>query len=304
MSRLRVGLIVAGALTVAGAVAATWWVRKERRTPLYSLERLAEAVHDRDRLAVEEYLDVRRVAESIVADAIAAATAQAAVDLSTQGGWEALGSAVGLRMIEGMKPSLVTLLEQSIWVALTDSSTSVSDTRVTDMVGGPLDVQALAERFQGIADVRERNNVARVGARIRVEDVDSTVVVYLRMERADGHWRVVAAEELARQASARSLVRTRERAYEATMKSDLRNLVVAQEAHFADHLTYARFISSLGYYVTSSGVSVEIVEANRDGWRAVARHQETLTQCRMAIGSAVAPGDVEAVPECSRANQR
>ena len=72
-----------------------------------------------------------------------------------------------------LKPSLVTALQQSIWTALLDS------------------LATLEGRYQGLAGVEQRGDVARVGVRIRSEEADSAFVVHLRMERAAGGWRVV-----------------------------------------------------------------------------------------------------------------
>ena len=51
---------------------------------------------------------------------------------------------------------------------------------------------------------------------------------------------------------------TKEKAYVASMKSDLRNLITAQEAYFSDNnSTYAASIAAMGTnYQASSGVAV------------------------------------------------
>ena len=255
MSRFRLALLAIGALAIAGALR----LHRVRRSPVYSLQRLADAVRAKDRRGVEQYLDVRRVAESVV-DAAAESSGQEEVD----------------------KPSLVALIEQSMWTTLTDSS--------------------LTRRYSGIADVEQREGVARVGVRLRLEDVDSALVVHLRMERADGggQWRVVGVEDLAPYLHA-SLEPRLERAYELEMRSDLRNLVNSEGAYFAGHGTYTQSLSRGDLtYDPTPGVSVTIVEAGRDGWRAVARHQKTTAECRIAVGTAVPPGDVAGQPKCSR----
>jgi hypothetical protein len=65
----------------------------------------------------------------------------------------------------------------------------------------------------------------------------------------------------------------RERAHMAAMKSDLRNLVSAEEAHFADFQTYSADLDSL-YFYPSIGVTVIVWEATESGWRATATHPE------------------------------
>src|SRR5204863_320559 len=156
----------------------------------------------------------------------------------------------------------------SVWTTLTDSS--------------------LTRRYAGVADVEQREGVARVGVRLRLPDGDSALVVHLRMESAAGHWRVVAVEDLAPYLQA-SLDPRLERAYEMEMRSALRNLVNAEGMYFADHGTYTPSLGVLTYFNATPDVTLEISAATRDGWQAVARHQKTRAECRIAIGTAVPP---------------
>ncbi len=63
---------------------------------------------------------------------------------------------------------------------------------------------------------------------------------------------------------------TKEKAYVAAMKSDLRNLVTAQEAYFSDYNSnYASSISDMGTsYKASSGVTVTMGTVTNTGWSA------------------------------------
>ena len=259
MSRFRLVLLAAVALALAGAAVVT--LRLQRRgSPVYSLRQLADAARARDRAAIERYLDVGRTAESVVDEAN-----------STAGALDADPS---------LKPSLIIAVQQSIWTALLDS------------------LPTLEGRYQGLAGVEERGDVARVGVRIRAVDADSAFVVHLRMERAAGRWRVVGIEDLGPYLQA-SLGGRQERAHEAEMRSTLRSLVTAQEMYFADHGSYTRSLGALTYY-TPPGVSVEVIDAGRDGWRAVARHADASVECRIAVGSAATPGDIAREPRCVR----
>jgi len=155
----------------------------------------------------------------------------------------------------------------------------------------------LEHRYQGLAGVEERGGVARVGVRIRAVDADSAFVVHLRMERAAGGWRVVGIEDLGPYLQA-SLGRRQERAYEAAMRSDLRNLVTAQEIYFSGHATYSASLQDLTYS-PSPGVRLEIFAASGTGWRAIARHEAGTAECRIGVGTGVPPGDVEREVKCS-----
>ncbi len=82
---------------------------------------------------------------------------------------------------------------------------------------------------------------------------------------------------------------TKEKAYVSAMKSDLRNMAAAQEAYFADWLTYTGTIGNLDYN-PSQGVGVNISAASGPtGWEATATHSgvATTTQdvCEIYYGS-------------------
>jgi hypothetical protein len=80
---------------------------------------------------------------------------------------------------------------------------------------------------------------------------------------------------------------TKEKAYIAAMKSDLRNLVTAQESFFADHHTFAPSLETLGpsSYQTSVGVTVVIDSGAADGWVATATHAKTRYRCGIYVAS-------------------
>jgi type II secretion system protein G len=76
---------------------------------------------------------------------------------------------------------------------------------------------------------------------------------------------------------------TKEKAYVASMKSDLRNLVSAEESYFADYTTYTT--SKTGANINeSAGVTVTINSATGTGWTASALHSGTAKTCYIAAG--------------------
>lgn len=85
----------------------------------------------------------------------------------------------------------------------------------------------------------------------------------------------------------------------AAMRSDLRNLITAQEAYFANKVTYARDISKLNY-AQSVGDSVTITFASGTGWSATAKHTGTTKTCGIFVGAATPPisGQPEGAPMC------
>ena len=93
---------------------------------------------------------------------------------------------------------------------------------------------------------------------------------------------------------------TKEKAYVSAMKSDLRNLAAAEEAYFADYLTYSGTITNLDFN-SSQGVTVADPAATGRGWSATATHTGTDIQCALYYGDATAVGAAtqEGVVACS-----
>ena len=79
---------------------------------------------------------------------------------------------------------------------------------------------------------------------------------------------------------------TKEKAYIASMKSDLRNLVTAQEAYFSDNNSaYAASTTAMGTaYRSSTGVTVTIGGVTATGWTATATHGSTTKTCTLSLG--------------------
>ena len=79
---------------------------------------------------------------------------------------------------------------------------------------------------------------------------------------------------------------TRDRAYAAQMKEDLRSLATAEEAYFtANKSTYATTLSGMGSgYRPSKGVTIELGAVSSTGWTATAMHTSSTRTCTITIG--------------------
>ncbi|TFG44599.1 MAG: prepilin-type N-terminal cleavage/methylation domain-containing protein [Gemmatimonadales bacterium] len=95
---------------------------------------------------------------------------------------------------------------------------------------------------------------------------------------------------------------TKERAYLAKMKGDLRNLATAQEAYNSDNQTYygGAIPNPILSYNPSSGTTITIAEATPGGWSATATYAGTVKTCALFFGSAaaVAPAVAEGLITC------
>lgn len=87
--------------------------------------------------------------------------------------------------------------------------------------------------------------------------------------------------------------RTKSKGYAAMVKSDIRNLMTAQESYFGDRNVYATAaqLTAENRYSASSGVTMTILNQTATGWAATATHSGLvdLTACGVFVGSAAPP---------------
>ena len=84
---------------------------------------------------------------------------------------------------------------------------------------------------------------------------------------------------------------TKEKAYIATMKADLRNLVTAQEAYFADNSAYTTSLTT-NQYQPSSGVTVTVGAVGAGTFNATASYAGGTTRtCTITVGSGSNDGE-------------
>jgi type IV pilus assembly protein PilA len=93
---------------------------------------------------------------------------------------------------------------------------------------------------------------------------------------------------------------TKEKAYIASMKSDLRNLITAEEAYFADSVKYSATVGAGGIiFSQTTGNTVPTINLTADGWTANIKNVNTTKTCSVYIGStALAPAVKEGEAKC------
>ena len=92
---------------------------------------------------------------------------------------------------------------------------------------------------------------------------------------------------------------TKAKAYIASMKSDMRNLVTAEEAYFADSVKYTTNLGT-NFAVTTGNV-LGTIALTADGWTATVTNTNYAGHtCAIYIGStAIAPANKEGEPKCN-----
>jgi prepilin-type N-terminal cleavage/methylation domain-containing protein len=95
---------------------------------------------------------------------------------------------------------------------------------------------------------------------------------------------------------------TKEKAYVTAMKSDLRNMMTAQESYFSDYATYSPNTTDLKGFSKTTGVTVGGIEAGPAGWYASAAHGAAPGKtCEIAVGTEATDGRTlnEGEPKCT-----
>ena len=102
---------------------------------------------------------------------------------------------------------------------------------------------------------------------------------------------------------------TKEKAVLAGMKSDLRNLVTAQEAYFSDNQSYAPALGAaqaagVAAFVPTTNNVIALSTVTAAGWAAQATNatlKGTITKCGIYVGSGTPPNGAvkaEGAPAC------
>jgi type IV pilus assembly protein PilA len=95
---------------------------------------------------------------------------------------------------------------------------------------------------------------------------------------------------------------TREKAYMAAAKADLRNLASQQEIYYNNNYSFSSDLAAVGF-TASEGVTITIGEATNLGWSASSAHAGLPSEsCAIFHGNAPAlsPATIESTVKCSR----
>ena len=84
---------------------------------------------------------------------------------------------------------------------------------------------------------------------------------------------------------------TKEKAYIAAMKSDLKNFVTAEEAYFSDQNTYGTYaqVNAANLFTSTTSVVLATGVAAATGFNATATHPGTAKTCGVFVGAGNSP---------------
>jgi prepilin-type N-terminal cleavage/methylation domain-containing protein len=91
---------------------------------------------------------------------------------------------------------------------------------------------------------------------------------------------------------------TKDKAYLAAVKTDLRNLATAQEGYFADNQTYT---SSIPNFNPSANVNIAISNATANGWEATGTNSamSVTVTCTIKVGAVANATYLDGIVKCN-----
>jgi type IV pilus assembly protein PilA len=91
---------------------------------------------------------------------------------------------------------------------------------------------------------------------------------------------------------------TKDKAYLAAVKTDLRNLATAQEGYFADNQTYTSTVPS---FTPSANVNIAVSNATANGWEATGTNaaMSTVVTCTIKVGSQATAVYIDGIVKCN-----
>ncbi len=91
---------------------------------------------------------------------------------------------------------------------------------------------------------------------------------------------------------------TKDKAYLAAVKTDLRNLATAQEGYFADNQSYTTTVPN---FVPSANVGITVGSATANGWEATGTNaaMSTTVTCTIKVGSFATAVYIDGIVKCN-----
>jgi len=188
MARRRLAGVI-GAIVLAVVAAVGSWRIYRVRTPAYAIEQAIEAIRTREPVGFATYIDVDRVAAHL-ADEIVEKGLEDAASSSDDMLFVGFASV----MLDGLKSSfrheIVTSVEN--WLRTGDLGELEEDSPAAIL--SDLWWMLPLDGYQGLSGKRDVAGGVLVGMEFRYADLDTTLVLDLRLEKAGKTWRVVALE--------------------------------------------------------------------------------------------------------------
>lgn len=191
-------LLVLGIIVIGFTVLIIW--KNYQHSAKYSLHMIEKSVMEKNTLKFEQYVDVNAISEQVIEGVVSQLTYENLTE--DESGLEFLGYALGMKLVENLKPSLISLLRssfiESIETGKFDNLFDKADPEKQNVslegVGRVISIDPV--EFLGVDGLRTERNVGTFGLKFFNENLDTTVIIKFRMIKQNKRWIVNSFDNL------------------------------------------------------------------------------------------------------------
>ncbi len=160
-------------------------------SPQHSVDRLVEAIKQRNILTVRKYTDINLIISGLVDDLLDKTVA----DYQPKSDLEAVGKAIGIGMLDTLKPSIiasgkesvVNLIEKGVF----EPKTTRKESQAISLAETWSRTEGIFKNYRGIEYTRKEGSSAFVGLKLYHHQYDESFTLELEMVDMDGYWKAV-----------------------------------------------------------------------------------------------------------------
>ncbi|MGD9930373.1 MAG: hypothetical protein AB7U05_10170 [Mangrovibacterium sp.] len=167
-------------------------------SPQYSIKQIKKSVHKKQRIKFEQYVDIENLSKQAVEAFINQTMLEAWQE--NEDGWGLLGSALGNRLFESMKPTIVSLLRTSIEESVENGNFQKLFTKTDANKNISLDkMQNIfsinPNSFSGY-NIETYKDFGILSLNFPSEIFDTTLVINLKIKDIGSYWKVISFDNL------------------------------------------------------------------------------------------------------------
>ena len=188
---MKKGVLITSVTIIIIFLVAFFIWRNYKNSAEYAIKQIKSSIVERNSLKFERYVNLDAICEQT----IDASLQQIILDnfSESQTGFEALGSAIGLGLIEKLKPTLVSLLRSSIVESVEsgDFNELYNKKDLTNNVSLKVieDVFEISpNNIDKFEELRIEGNIGYFELRFKIPVLDTTLPIRFKMEKVNDNW--------------------------------------------------------------------------------------------------------------------
>jgi len=189
-------LFIITAIIVIAAVYFIW--DNHKKSPEYTIKQISQSISEKQRLKFEQYVDVDNICKEIV-DGFINQTMMETIG-NSEDGWVALGSALGNKLIDNIKPSFKSLLKSSVVESIQNGSFDElfekSDMELELYLSEIKNVFEINPNDISNYKYEVNNDFGILSLENRSDILDTALNISFKFEKKEDYWRITGFDNL------------------------------------------------------------------------------------------------------------